>query len=553
MSRNFGRWITSARGLNVILGFIVVVLLIFLVSDINIGPGSVINTPSDLSKCFPTCADDDGRFLALAGSGLETLAGQDIDMQFVVDDGVSELKIYIFDGDVNQFDPNTANWDIGYPLTTPVDFSVYADPEGDGGEEGGAPLVSESSDIMANNDWHTITVPVDASAQGADGRYYFQFHMSLTDPTAVVTNLFKVGTNDDAELYTIPEKPFAFMAPLNSGGDVDVIYEGTGDITARTYSSTTYDGTFTFYFEIPGDVEEIYMADGDMDRSDEQLVDLDTDDFNTPPTQGQIGPSYPLFAQTLGTTNVAPEGVAIGTGGGTGSPNDDSTNNLLLRDGNISYVVSNLNGNKSWANDNPSGNREWEVFLISTTQDVPDADYHENGSSIQGGVYKVVINGMDMNNLNAWYFAYSICAVDVNGDPTCGEEEGGDFAGCTPGYWRQTRQHGWAWDPDGSGDTYLYEDSFETIFGLSGTDLGPDYTLLDAVDQTGDGAGPGQLSRHATAALLNINIDEVNYPISTSELISQVQAAFAAGEYENLKNVLDGYNNIGCPLGNSPN
>jgi hypothetical protein len=378
--------------------------------------------------------------------------------------------------------------------------------------------------------------------------------MSLSDPAATVTNLFKVGTNDDAELYTIPEKPFAFVAPLNSGGDVAVIYEGTANVQAKTYSSTTYDGTFTFYFEVPGDVEEIYMADGDMDRSDDQLVNLDTDDFNTPPTQGQVGPQFPLFVQTLGSsTSVVPEGIAVGTGGGTGTPNDDSTHNLLRRTGDISYVVSNLAGNKTWANNNPSGNREWEVFIISTVQDTPDADYHENGNSIPGGVYKVVISGMDMNNLNAWYFAYSICAVDLNGAPTCGDEEGGDFQGCTPGYWQQTRQHGWAWDPDNSGDTYLFEDSFETIFGLSGTELGPDYTLLDAVEQTGDGAGPGQLSRHATAALLNINNGDVNYPITTSELIALVQAAFAAQEYENLKNVLDGYNNLGCPLGNSPN
>jgi hypothetical protein len=226
-------------------------------------------------------------------------------------------------------------------------------------------------------------------------------------------------------------------------------------------------------------------------------------------------------------------------------------NNLYRRQGAISYVVSNQSGNKSWANNNPSGNREWEVFLISTTQDPPISDYKENGNSIPGGVYKVVISAMDMNNLNAWYFAYSICAVDVNGNPTCGG--GGDFEGCTPGYWRQTRQHGWAWDPDSSGDTYLFDDSFETIFGLSGTDLGPDFTLLDAVNNTGDGSGPGQLARHATAALLNINNDGVNYSISMSELISQVQAAFASMEYENLKNVLDAYNNAGCGLGNSPN
>jgi hypothetical protein len=531
------------------------VLLVFLVFDINLTPGSVINTPSDLAKCFPTCTDNDGRFLVLAGSGQDTLAGQDIDLQFVVEDGVSDFNIYIFDGDTNKFDPNdpSATWDVGYPNTTPVIYSVFADPDGDGGEEGGSALVSDSSDNMSNNNWHTINVPVDPGAQGSDGRYYFQLHLELSNPTAVVSNMFKVGTNDDAELYTIPEKPFAFQAALNSYYDVQVIYEGTANIPQQSYSSTTYDGTFTFYFQVPDGVEEIYMADGDMDRSDPALTDLDTDDFNTPPTEGEIGPQFPLFVSELGSTSVVPEGVAVGTGGGTGSPNDDTTvNNLYLRSGEISYVVSNPNGNKNWANNDPSGNREWEVFLISTIQDTPDADYHETGT-LNGGVFKVVISGMDMNNLNAWYFAYSICAVDVDGNPTCGEEEGGDFQGCTPGYWRQERQHGWAWDPDDSGDTYLFEDSFETIFGLSGTELGSAFTLLDAVNNTGDGAGPGQLSRHATAALLNINNDGVNYPIDTAELISLVQAAFAAEEYENLKNVLDGYNNLGCPLGNDPN
>lgn len=537
----------NSRTLNVILGIIVLVLIIILVADNVELQGATI--PGDLSECFPTCDHEDGRFLAIAGSGLETLAGQDIDLQFVAESGVNNFNIYIFDGDMNQYDPNTANWDVGYPLTTPVTFDVYADPDGDGGEEGGPALVSDTSDNMANNDWHTINVSVDPSAQGADGRYYFQLHMSLTDPTAQVINHFKVGTNGNASLYTIPEKPFAFQAPLNSQGDVDVIFEGTADIPNLSYSSTTYDGTFTFYFEVPGDVEELYLADGDMDRSDEARADLDTDDFNTPPTAGQVGPSFPLFVSQLGASGVVPEGVAVGTGGGTGNPNDNSTNGLLMRGDDISYVVSNLNGNKSWANDNPSGNREWEVFLISTVQDVPDADYHENGQSIAGGVYKVVISGMDMNNLNAWYFPYSICAVDVNGNPACGET---GFEGCTPGYWQNIRRHEWAWDPDNSGDTYLTTDSFETVFGLSGTDLGAAYTLLDAVQASGDGAGPEQLARHATAALLNINIDDVNYPITQSELISLVQAAFASQEYENLKNMLDGFNNAGCPLGNAP-
>lgn len=552
-TRNFRRWMTGARGLNVILGLIIVVLLIIIIvgpENIIPGPGSVINRPGDLDKCFPTCAENDGRFLVVAGDGLETIVGQDVNLSFVAESAASELKIYIFDGD-----NSVQNWDLGDAI---YEYKVFADPQGDGQEEGGTPVASVFSTDLANNDWSTITVPVSGAAQGSDGRYYYQFNVSLLDPSATASNAFKVGTNSNAALYTIPGAPFAFKAAHISDADREIIFNGTWDGTwtpAPSYQETNYDGTFTFYFFVPGPVQELFLADGDMDRSDDQLVALDTDDCNTPPnaTGGScpslgISALYPAFVNN--TTQVAPEGIAAGSSGGTGSPNDDNPKySVNRREPEVTYSVTAPN-NQVWTDDNPSGNREWEIFLVSTIQDAPQADVHVNGNSIPDGIYKVTLNGMDMNNTNAWFFAYGICAVDLNGNPTC---ETGGFQGCTPGYWKQLNQHEWAWDPDNSGDTYLTTDSFEAIFGLSGTTLGAAYTLFDAVDNEGDGDGPTMLARHATAALLNINNPDVNYPYSTSELISQVQNAFAVGEYQSLKDTLDGFNNAGCPLGNNPN
>jgi hypothetical protein len=105
--------------------------------------------------------------------------------------------------------------------------------------------------------------------------------------------------------------------------------------------------------------------------------------------------------------------------------------------------------------------------------------------------------------------------------------------GCTPGYWKQ-EQHFDSWV------NYRTYDYFDEIFGV-----GPHITLLDAL--WARGGGENALRRHAVAALLNANR---LWPAYNNEdvVINYVQWAYHDGKFEHVKNVLEGWNESGCPL-----
>ena len=114
----------------------------------------------------------------------------------------------------------------------------------------------------------------------------------------------------------------------------------------------------------------------------------------------------------------------------------------------------------------------------------------------------------------------------------------GDLEGCTPGFWKQPHHFG-HWPAGLSPD-----DLFCDVFGV-----GPCVTLLDAL-KTG-GGGFKALGRHAVAALLNAADDDVNFDLTEAEVIALVQAAYASGDPEDAKDLLESENEQGCPLGNT--
>jgi len=114
--------------------------------------------------------------------------------------------------------------------------------------------------------------------------------------------------------------------------------------------------------------------------------------------------------------------------------------------------------------------------------------------------------------------------------------EDGDGEGCTPGFWRQPH-HLDSWVGYSPGD------SFDAVFGV---DAQGDQTLLEAVWQGGGGARA--LGRHAVAALLNSVDPDVQYEFSEAEVIQIVQDAYASGDFNGAKNLLEGQNEQYCPL-----
>lgn len=109
--------------------------------------------------------------------------------------------------------------------------------------------------------------------------------------------------------------------------------------------------------------------------------------------------------------------------------------------------------------------------------------------------------------------------------------------GCTPGYWKQD-QHFDSWV------SYTQDQDFDTVFGVSA--FSPDRTLLVALSS--GGGGVNRLGRHATAALLNAATSDVQYGMSTAQVIALVQQAVTSGDYDLASSQFEELNELGCPL-----
>lgn len=122
----------------------------------------------------------------------------------------------------------------------------------------------------------------------------------------------------------------------------------------------------------------------------------------------------------------------------------------------------------------------------------------------------------------------------------------GALQGCTPGFWKN---HTGAW----FGTGYSPGDTLESVFNVPDP-LGLDSnTLRQALSYPGGSGVLGAakiLFRAAVAALLNAAHSDVNYPLTTSQVISQVNTALASNNRPTilgLATTLDN-NNLGCSL-----
>jgi hypothetical protein len=119
--------------------------------------------------------------------------------------------------------------------------------------------------------------------------------------------------------------------------------------------------------------------------------------------------------------------------------------------------------------------------------------------------------------------------------------------GCTPGYWKQAH-HFVSWV--GLSPSQTLESAFDVpnSYGLDNN------TLLQALSfkgGSGTTAAARNLLRAATASLLNSMNPNVEFALTTAEVLQQVNAALASGNRSTMLSLmsrLDGYNNAGCPL-----
>lgn len=109
--------------------------------------------------------------------------------------------------------------------------------------------------------------------------------------------------------------------------------------------------------------------------------------------------------------------------------------------------------------------------------------------------------------------------------------------GCTPGYWKQ-KHHFDSWTG------FTQNQDYDAVFGVDA--FSPNRTLLQALSS--GGGKMDRLGRHSVAALLNTSNGEVEYGMSTADVIAMVQQAVASGNYDWAADQLEALNERGCPL-----
>lgn len=365
---------------------------------------------ADSLRCLPTCDITDGRFLAIAGTGFETLSPAEMDLSIAVPADVATFDIGIFDGDGSEYngDGVTYYWDAGE--TAPFEYSLYADPDANGTGttpidlEPGMPVILSSD--MPDNAWRDFTVSTGPEAASPSGNFFYVLKIKLVVPSLITLNSFKVRTTAVVGGLTLDPvaRPFSYIAPLTSDSDIAVIYP-----SFPAAVPTNYDGNFLFYFDVPVSQNELVLWDGDFDHGKWDLTEQDTDDPDTP--------GFP-FLPSWSTAETLPEGVA-GGGGGTGSPPDDYVGEgfgaYLLRPPSVQYQLE-APDSQIFANGNPSGNLEWERFRISTGPFDPST-MDASAPSLPPGTYKLEIQGVDMLNLNALLLPHRVLCVDEDDVP----------------------------------------------------------------------------------------------------------------------------------------
>ncbi len=394
-------------------------------------------------SCLPTCSEIDSKFFVFIGDNPNGVQNQTMNFGITSPASADSVEIGIFDGD----SPNS-DWDFvvagpGINMT----FTLFADPQGDGT---GTLQVAQWStngilgdnpgDPMLNNAWFTRVIQNTQQAIAENGDYKYNLFIEIVGATTQSDrNSFKVRT--DGFLLLFPLQMFNFNSLVSQNADLTL---GTGDfhivfpdldlfdpscadplvpfptfcnatLPSCCLFNSTYDGMWSFFFRLPPDVVRLPIWDGDFDfgssiidpNDPDNLLcivggpDVDTDDPNT-------GPIIPFFA--LDTESVI-QGISTPT-----FPFDNVCNGFAPRLPSAQYSFVDPNGVEH-NNVNPSGNAEWELFSLTNVppldplvDDLLVADFPE-------GLWQVKTVGLDMFNVNLFFFEYPIIGVNEEGEP----------------------------------------------------------------------------------------------------------------------------------------
>jgi hypothetical protein len=391
----------------------------------QIGPGPF--------AAFPSQSTTDARFLGFGCAGIATFESP-VSLTMAVPADQTSFAINVFDGDTGQPDTaGKAHWDVG---VRQLSYKLYADPLRQGitspanlvGSWGGnalnplsGPQWSASAAKMPDNDWWAVTITTSPQAQAPSGNYFYILEIGLDGSCAL-------GEQTEANIKIAASNPLSFLVPrfglvaalrqtLNDG---PIVYPGPFPPPGSDFvhAPTTYDGTFEFFFRIPGAETDLKIYDGDFDHGSAVVTGLPSGtvlspclDSNDPDTPF----NYSGFPFSVG--GATPEGVNT-----PGSPADDTNLDIFRRGepgsagrvGCVRYQVTDPLG-QVYRDDNPSGSFEWEQFRIASPNafDPNNSDYVTSTATLPSGIWSVKTIGLDLDNLN--FFYANACATRIQG------------------------------------------------------------------------------------------------------------------------------------------
>ncbi|MGB3729749.1 MAG: hypothetical protein WBA70_10935, partial [Thermodesulfobacteriota bacterium] len=343
--------------------------------------------------CVPTCDITDGRFMSLAGFGLQTTNNTDAFFHLTSRAGSTDLDMGIFDGDGRGANvlgvTGPDKWDTSGGGVTEVEYTLFFDPSGDGlGIGNGVVYRTWTSDgssgdnmgsPMPDNDWFVSIIPNDPQAQTAVGSFSYVLRAVNVAPVIAGINVFKIRS--DGTVSVPAGEAFNYVVSFSNITDIQTLYPNfdfadptcfnpavfgpvalfcSPNDPACCLHESTYDGTWEFVFNVPEDLTTLDIWDGDLDFGSASLdpndnticivpdgIAVDTDDPNTP---------IALPPWAIGTDAIQQSASVP-----TGPPDDDACGPPSLRSPSVFYELIDPDG-LSYFNVNPSGNIEWELF-----------------------------------------------------------------------------------------------------------------------------------------------------------------------------------------------
>jgi hypothetical protein len=393
--------------------------------------------------CIPTCDVTDSRMLAVTPEGvLASLSPEVLSITIAIAGDRDTFELGVFDGDGGNSDPaNPDYWDLGESI---VEYRLFEDPEKDGVRPFDSPIRMWSSTggadnaaPMPDNDWFDSgPIATAESARAESGNFFYTLEVDLVSSLVPDDALaaFKIRSTGPATIE-IFQQPFAYIASLTHGfTDARVVYP---EFLNGSLTPTTFDGTISFFIGAETTLDELVLFDGDLDYGnkvdggprDTNDPDTPDDDTATPfvglPELG-IDPwalDGPTFYEGIGCSDFGSaqggtEGPTAPCADGRGEPEEDSPNPIFQRSPAVEYQVISPDG-RMWRNTNPSGNREWEQFRIGVGLDCEEgvnADYCE-ADPLPAGVYEVRVEGLDLQNLNFFFFTLPLRCALPDGSP----------------------------------------------------------------------------------------------------------------------------------------